>query len=192
MSPPIAAAADLLPQYDKPGPRYTSYPTAVEFNESVGQQAYLSKLAEARTLASEPLSLYVHLPFCEHRCSFCGCLVIITQKREVAARYLGYLHREIGMLAEQLGDRRRIVQYGFLGSRIGFRTQFPTKTVKHIRIIEFALPRPDIYSAKYLLQLSISISGQFHLYFHIAKLHDAEVMVLQLECGRKARLGMNR
>lgn len=115
MSPPTTVAADLLQQYDRPGPRYTSYPTAVEFNESVDQQAYLSRLAEARTHASEPLSLYVHLPFCEHRCSFCGCLVIITHKREVAARYLGYLHREVEMLATQLGDRRRIVQYHWGG-----------------------------------------------------------------------------
>ena len=64
---------------------------------------------------SEPLSLYAHLPFCEERCSFCGCMVIITKKPEVAAGYLPRLHREIAMLAERLRGRRKVVQYHWGG-----------------------------------------------------------------------------
>src|SRR5262249_23759565 len=80
----------LIRRYDRPGPRYTSYPTAVEFAAAFDELAYREQLA--RAAASEgPLSLYVHLPFCEERCSFCGCSVIITKKREVAAHYLSYL-----------------------------------------------------------------------------------------------------
>lgn len=59
--------------------------------------------------------MYVHLPFCEERCAYCGCMVIITRKREVAARYLAYLERELAMLAEQLGSRRRVVQHHWGG-----------------------------------------------------------------------------
>ena len=80
-------------------PRYTSYPTAVEFSNAFDEPAYRAQLARAAA-SDEPLSLYLHLPFCEERCSFCGCSVIITKKRDVAAHYLDYLHREIAMLAE--------------------------------------------------------------------------------------------
>jgi oxygen-independent coproporphyrinogen-3 oxidase len=112
---PQDSAAALLRKYDRPGPRYTSYPTAVEFNESFDAAAYASRLESAAKLADDPLSLYVHLPFCEVRCSYCGCMVIITQKREVAVRYLDYLEREIAMLARALGDRRRVVQHHWGG-----------------------------------------------------------------------------
>jgi oxygen-independent coproporphyrinogen-3 oxidase len=110
-----AVDLELLRAYDRPGPRYTSYPTAVEFGASFDEAAYRRQLARAAEAPGEPLSLYVHLPFCEERCSFCGCMVIITRKREVAARYLDFLHREIAMLAEALGGRRRVVQYHWGG-----------------------------------------------------------------------------
>jgi oxygen-independent coproporphyrinogen-3 oxidase len=106
---------ELLRQYDKPGPRYTSYPTAVEFHEGFDEAAYRERLAAASTRADDPLSLYIHLPFCRERCTFCGCMVVITQKPEVSEKYLAYLHRELAMLAEALGPRRRIVQYHWGG-----------------------------------------------------------------------------
>jgi oxygen-independent coproporphyrinogen III oxidase len=114
-APARASVASLLRQYDRPGPRYTSYPTAVEFNDSFDDAAYRGRLEAASSAPDEPLSLYVHLPFCEARCSYCGCMVIITQKREVAARYLGYLERELEMLARALGSRRRVVQHHWGG-----------------------------------------------------------------------------
>ena len=101
---------DLLRRYDRPGPRYTSYPTAVEFTPAFTEQNYRAKLYEADRQADEPLSLYVHLPFCEERCHYCGCNVVITRKREIAARYLTYLHREIDLLAAHLPRRRELAQ----------------------------------------------------------------------------------
>lgn len=118
---------ELLRKYDRPGPRYTSYPTAVEFHEGYGETDYRRSLAEADRLADEPLSLYVHLPFCEDRCSFCGCNVVITRKREVAARYLEYLHREIDLLADHLPSRRRLSQYHWGGG---------TPTYQNVREME--------------------------------------------------------
>ncbi|HVP14417.1 MAG TPA: oxygen-independent coproporphyrinogen III oxidase, partial [Terriglobales bacterium] len=106
---------DLLRRYDRPGPRYTSYPTAVEFHARFDEAAYREHLARAAADRDAPLSLYLHLPFCEERCTFCGCMVIITKKREVAAHYLDYLHREIALLAEHLQGRRRVVQYHWGG-----------------------------------------------------------------------------
>ncbi len=107
--------AQLVRIFDRPGPRYTSYPTAVEFTGEFGERDYLGKLDEAAAAVGEPLSLYVHLPFCQARCSFCGCSVIITEKRDVAARYLEYLHRELQMVAARLRGRRRVVQYHWGG-----------------------------------------------------------------------------
>jgi len=110
-----ASFSGLLKQYDRPGPRYTSYPTAVEFSESFGEAEYRDRLAAASTRTVDPLSLYLHLPFCEHRCTYCGCMTIITARREIAARYLDYLERELAMVAAHLGDRRRVVQHHWGG-----------------------------------------------------------------------------
>jgi oxygen-independent coproporphyrinogen-3 oxidase len=104
----------LIRRYDKPGPRYTSYPTAVEFSDRFDEAAYRTQLA-GMAATTTPISLYLHLPFCEERCSFCGCSVIITRKREIAAGYLTYLHRELAMLGEALGTRRQVVQYHWGG-----------------------------------------------------------------------------
>lgn len=106
----VAAIKDLLARYDRPGPRYTSYPTAVEFHTGIGDAAYIERLALADARATEPLSVYVHLPFCEARCSYCGCNVVITKHRDVAERYLDYLDREIDLLASHFKQRRRISQ----------------------------------------------------------------------------------
>ena len=102
---------DTLRRYDRPGPRYTSYPTAVEFHEGVGEDQYRKMLAAADAHGPhEPLSLYAHLPFCQHRCLFCGCHVVITPHMPVAERYMEYLLREVDVLADLLPNRRRLAQ----------------------------------------------------------------------------------
>lgn len=108
----IAASSTLalLERYDRPGPRYTSYPTAVEFHDGVRDEQYRQRLALVNAAADEPLSAYVHLPFCEERCAFCGCNVVITRHRDVAAEYLVALDREIDLLAAELPDRRTLAQ----------------------------------------------------------------------------------
>jgi oxygen-independent coproporphyrinogen-3 oxidase len=113
-APDAKEIAELLERYDKPGPRYTSYPTAVEFSEDVGAADYEARLA-AVAKSDEPLSLYFHLPFCHERCTFCGCHVIITKKHEVATDYLDFLHREIDLVADRLGERTRVRQYHWGG-----------------------------------------------------------------------------
>lgn len=105
-----ATTADLLTRYDRPGPRYTSYPTAIEFDERVGLEAYLERLEAADALSDAPLSVYVHLPFCAERCLFCGCHVIITPHKDRARPYLGFLHEEIELLAARLPQRRKLSQ----------------------------------------------------------------------------------
>jgi oxygen-independent coproporphyrinogen-3 oxidase len=111
----VSVTPELLRKFDRPGPSYTSYPTAVEFSDSYDAAAYFDSLAAAAEHADDPLSLYVHLPFCEHRCTFCGCNVVITRHREVAQKYPTYLHREIREVARRLGRRRKVVQYHWGG-----------------------------------------------------------------------------
>lgn len=102
--------AQLLARYDRPGPRYTSYPTAVEFNEGFTADDYARRLAGADALGDAPLSIYVHLPFCEERCLFCGCHVIVTKHHDVATPYLELVKRETEMVAERLPHRRKFAQ----------------------------------------------------------------------------------
>ncbi len=112
----ISINVETLRRFDKPGPRYTSYPTAVEFHEGVDSKVYYQKLTLADTFEDEaPLSLYTHLPFCEHRCLFCGCHVVITQKMDIAEEYLDHLEREIDLLAERLPNRREVAQFHWGG-----------------------------------------------------------------------------
>ena len=101
---------ELLARYDRPGPRYTSYPTAPHFATSFGAAEYGSALERAAAHPDEPLSLYVHVPFCEARCTYCGCSVVIAPHRGPEERYLEALERELEIVAERLGARRTLSQ----------------------------------------------------------------------------------
>ena len=95
LPPPIVDAA-LLAKYPSTGPRYTSYPTADRFHERFGPAAALRQLKRrGESTSSEPLSLYVHLPFCDTLCLYCACNKVVTRDRARASRYLDYVEREI-------------------------------------------------------------------------------------------------
>jgi len=101
---------DLLAKYDRPGPRYTSYPTAPHFNAEFDEAAYRERLTVAASRPDEPLSMYVHLPFCEQRCTFCGCNVVISPRRGPEESYLEALEAELDLLQAALAQRRRLSQ----------------------------------------------------------------------------------
>ena len=101
---------DLLAKYDRPGPRYTSYPTAPHFSPEFDEAAYRERLTVAASRPDEPLSMYVHLPFCEQRCTFCGCNVVISPRRGPEQPYLEALAAELDLLQDALGQRRRLSQ----------------------------------------------------------------------------------
>ncbi len=101
---------DLLLRHDRPGPRYASFPTPAEFHDGVGETEHAEHLERASRLDA-PLSLYVHLPFCEDRCRFCACTVVATNERQVLRQYLTTLQRELVGAARHLGERRRLLQY---------------------------------------------------------------------------------
>lgn len=112
-------------KYSKAGPRYTSYPTAVEFSPKFKYEEYIQILKEQ----SRNLSLYFHLPFCRSACYFCGCNVIYTAKEESKERYLDYLFKELNLLDKILDTKREVVQMHFGG---GTPTFFSAKQLERL------------------------------------------------------------
>jgi oxygen-independent coproporphyrinogen III oxidase len=105
---------ELLQRYDVAGPRYTSYPTADRFVEAFGETDYLQALEQRRdglAAKSYPLSLYVHIPFCESLCYYCACNKIITKHHERGAEYLRYLEREVDLNIAHLGQGQMVSQF---------------------------------------------------------------------------------
>ena len=103
--------AEMLQKYDVSGPRYTSYPTADRFVEAFTEEAYTLALEQRRVSGSVlPLSIYVHIPFCESLCFFCACNKIVTKHHERSAEYLRYLSREIDLHVAHLGAGQTISQ----------------------------------------------------------------------------------
>ncbi len=98
---------ELIKRYDKSGPRYTSYPTAVQFHDGFGEAEYKRHAAESNA-GGGPLSLYFHIPFCDTVCFYCGCNKVATKDRSRAAPYLQRVHRELELQSE-LFDSDRIV-----------------------------------------------------------------------------------
>lgn len=106
----------LIEKYNRPGPRYTSYPPANHFRECVDYAPLMSGVEQG----DAPLSLYFHLPFCETLCWFCGCHTITTLDRDKATDYLDLLEKELEIFALHLGPERKAVQLHFGGGTPNF------------------------------------------------------------------------
>lgn len=112
-------------KFSKAGPRYTSYPTAVEFSSNFTYEQYTQILKEQ----NKDLSLYFHLPFCRSACYFCGCNVIYTAKEENKERYLDYIFKELQILKDFTNTKRKVVQMHFGG---GTPTFFSAKQLQRL------------------------------------------------------------
>jgi oxygen-independent coproporphyrinogen III oxidase len=106
--------AELIRRYDSRGPRYTSYPTALQFDAGFTEDQYREN-ALASNASGVPLSLYVHIPFCRSLCYYCACNKIVTRNQERVCQYLDNLHREIDMQAELFDRARKVEQLHFGG-----------------------------------------------------------------------------
>ena len=106
---------DLVRKYDISAPRYTSYPTAVEFRDFPSPAPLLAHLDRTNQDDSQPLSLYFHLPFCETLCWFCGCTTVITLNHKSSDTYLDYLEKEVALLAPKVHPKRKVVQLHYGG-----------------------------------------------------------------------------
>ena len=126
---------DLLTRFDVPGPRYTSYPTADRFVEAFGEADYLQALEQRKSAAigkATPLSLYVHIPFCESLCYYCACNKIITKHKDRAATYLRYLTREVELHTAHLGVGQSVSQLHFGGGTPTFLSDDELRELMHM------------------------------------------------------------
>lgn len=108
-----AVTPELLQRYDVPGPRYTSYPTADRFVEAFGDRDYILALKQRKVTAAaqHPMSLYVHIPFCESLCYYCACNKIVTKHHERATTYMRYLERELDLHLQHCGSDQLVSQF---------------------------------------------------------------------------------
>ncbi|MGC9327321.1 MAG: oxygen-independent coproporphyrinogen III oxidase [Candidatus Hinthialibacter sp.] len=126
----LGPLSELIHKYAGRGPRYTSYPTAPEWTEAVGEQEYWKHIK--KTNAEEnprPLSLYIHIPFCAERCTFCACNVIITQREDVADGYVDLVCNEADIIAQHISGRRRVNQFHLGG---GTPTHLSPRTLERL------------------------------------------------------------
>ena len=134
--------ADIVRKYSRPGPRYTSYPTAPHFHEGIGVEDLDAEIELSnRTEPAPDLSLYFHLPFCEKLCYFCACSMMITHRRTTIDGYIDYLKREIDMMCSHLslststgkrhngGGERKVVQLHWGG---GTPTYLSPEQIVHL------------------------------------------------------------
>lgn len=110
LSQEVKFSEEMIKKYDKPAPRYTSYPPATEFSNDIDKSEYVKKIIQSNERKT-PLSLYFHIPFCENACHFCGCNVIITRRKEVTGPYLEHLYREMELYKNLIDtNSRKVVQ----------------------------------------------------------------------------------
>ena len=105
----LEISPELLGKYNQPGPRYTSYPTAPEWDDVFGPDQLVQGYERANENAA-PVSLYFHIPFCDSLCLYCGCNVVISKNHEIAYSYLTYLKREIDRVSAQVDRTREVKQ----------------------------------------------------------------------------------
>ena len=114
MQEELFVGEEFVTRYNRPGPRYTSYPTAPVWNDAYGPNDFEAAMQTAETKRS-PVSLYMHLPFCESLCLFCACNVIIRKDKSVAPPYLSLLKKEIDHIASRVSRDRQVSQFHWGG-----------------------------------------------------------------------------
>lgn len=120
--PRLQIPPHLIARYDTSGPRYTSYPTVPAWKGPFGPADYRAALVDLAGAESDALALYVHVPFCEHRCHYCACTITLARRRDIADVYLDRLEREIELVTQILGRRRRLLQIHLGGGTPNFFT----------------------------------------------------------------------
>jgi oxygen-independent coproporphyrinogen-3 oxidase len=137
---PLKVDLDLVQKYNIPGPRYTSYPPATHFTDTVPAERLL-ELIRANNDTTRNLSLYLHLPFCQSLCWFCGCNTVITTDQRVSATYLKYLDKELALMAPLLNSNRDVVQLHFGGGTPTFLTPDEIRALGQSIHTQFKLAR---------------------------------------------------
>ena len=143
----LVVDAEVLRRFDRPGPRYTSYPTADRFVEAFDAATY-GRALEAHRASGRPrgLSLYVHLPFCSTICYYCACNKVITKDRGRAAKYVRYVGRELELVGDLLGADERVGQLHWGGGTPTFLAHDELRTLMETIRTRFPLAGDGEYS----------------------------------------------
>ena len=147
---------DLIRAYDKSGPRYTSYPTAVQFHEGFGEEAYKAWAEKTNELSRQsqtptPLSLYFHIPFCDTVCFYCGCNKVATKDRTRAAPYLQRVYKEIAMQSQLFDSNRPVDQLHWGGGTPTFISHDEMRELMRVTTEHFILRNDD--SGEYSIEI---------------------------------------
>ena len=135
---------DLVRRYDLNGPRYTSYPTAASFHDCITEDDYRRHARYSNEmLVPRPLSLYVHVPFCDTLCFYCGCNKIATKNRELADEYLDHLEKEADMVAFLFDKDREVTQLHWGGGTPTFLTREQTDRLMRILSSHWTLSQSE-------------------------------------------------
>ncbi|WP_407276557.1 oxygen-independent coproporphyrinogen III oxidase [Halothiobacillus sp. DCM-1] len=133
---------DLIRRYDTAGPRYTSYPTAVQFHDAFTEADYRAAAARSNT-AGGPLSIYVHVPFCDTVCYYCGCNKVVTKDRSRAAPYVADLAKELALQSALFTPGRPVDQLHFGGGTPTFLSNEEMRQVLGAIAEHFTLKTDD-------------------------------------------------
>ena len=140
MDPSIVFDLTLIEKYDQNGPRYTSYPTAVQFHEGFSEADY-ARIARDTNASGRPISLYFHIPFCDTVCFYCACNKVATKDRSLAGQYLSRVFRELKMQGELFDRSRKVEQLHWGGGTPTFIShdemrQLLSETRKHFTLLD--------------------------------------------------------
>ena len=116
----IPISADFVEKYNRPGPRYTSYPTVPAWKQAFGETEYHAALEELKGRPDDELAVYLHVPFCAKACHYCGCNMLVTHDKDHITQYMDRLETEIGRVTDIIGTGRRVVQLHWGGGTPNF------------------------------------------------------------------------
>jgi oxygen-independent coproporphyrinogen III oxidase len=123
----LPITAEFVEKYNQPGPRYTSYPTVPVWKKEFGQNEYLLALQELAQKPDDELAIYLHLPFCAKHCHYCGCNALVTREKGAVDQYLDLVEREIKMVTDVIGTKRKVVQIHWGGGTPNFLNEIQTE-----------------------------------------------------------------
>ena len=116
----LPISAEFVDKYNKPGPRYTSYPTVPAWKQDFGENEYLLALQELAQKKDDELAIYLHLPFCAKHCHYCGCNAQVSREKNAVTEYLDLVEREIKLVTDIIGTGRKVSQLHWGGGTPNF------------------------------------------------------------------------
>jgi oxygen-independent coproporphyrinogen-3 oxidase len=137
----VEITRETIDRYNRPGPRYTSYPTVPHWSNTFTAEDYLAALHDV-AVTNDPISVYVHLPFCAERCAYCGCNATSTRRPAVVDQYLDRIEHELAMITAHLNTGRRVVQLHWGGGTPNFLNESQTRRLMGLLRAAFTIA-PD-------------------------------------------------